>query len=681
MPELLLEVGVEELPASMVRSAAEQLLALVSDAVREARLGDASEGRWYATPRRLIVVLPDVAETQLDQVVEKRGPAAKGAYGPDGSPTPALIGFAKGAGVDPMKAEVRDDYIWVKSEVRGRSAKEVLMELLPSAIRKISFEKTMRWGSGRTRFSRPIRWIVALIGGEVVPFELETVTAGNRSVGHRFLSPDSFEVASSVELLDRLRQRFVEPDPAAREESIRSRAESLGEGKPVITDALLEENVYLTEWPVAISGSFRVEFLGLPRPVLVTAMAKHERFFPVEDSDGNITQSFVSVTNAGDPDTVRRGNEWVLNARFNDAKFFFDEDSRLSLAEFLEKTDRIVFQEKLGTVRQRADRIAELASRIAQEAGLPHDEVAICRQAGLLCKGDLSTGLVSELPSLQGKVGGEYARRDGIDQTVCEAISEHYDPNTKPETAGQRAALITMCADQADRLAGYLGIGEAPTGSSDPFALRRAATMLIEAQRDWDAEMASIADWCEYARAGYGVQGIRVSDSVGEHVKEVLRGRYESLFADIPYDALDAAWATGWDESTAAFLVRARALAELSADVSFVRSAKRPANIVESSRKKGIAFPESPERVFFLEEEEGSLYAAAQAAEQEMGKGLSMDIETLRALKAPIDSFFDKVMVMTDDVAVRANRLALLATVDALFKRIGDFGKIVIEGE
>lgn len=678
MPEFFLEVGVEELPASMVESAAKQLLQYVCEGLSEAKLSP-GEGEWYATPRRLIAIIPDVLSSQPDEVVEKRGPGVKAAFA-DGQPTPALLGFCRSAGIEPSQAEVRGEYVYAKAEVKGKSAKEVLAQIIPEALRKIAFDKTMRWGAGRTRFSRPVRWIAAILGGELVPFRFESVESGKRSYGHRFLAPDSFEVDSAKDLLKGLRERFVEPSPQIREKTIREQS-SAQTGKALLSDALVFENVYLTEWPQAISGRFRADFLELPRPVLTTAMAKHERFFPVEDEIGKITNEFISIKNSGDDETVRKGNEWVLNARFNDAKFFYDEDSRSSLAEFLEKTSRIVFQEKLGSIRMRADRLSALARGIATEANLPKQEIENCAKAALFAKADLSAGLVSELPSLQGKIGGEYARREGMPDAICHGIFAHYEPAFSPECEGGRAALTVMCADQADKLAGYLGIGEAPSGSSDPFALRKAATMLIDAQIGWDAPKKGIADWVLAAAGEYRKQGISLSEnaSIMGELRELITGRYSAMFTKIPHDVREAALATDWREPSDAFLERATLLNSLSRDVQFVRTAKRPANIVQAAQKKGIGLGENVDTGLFEHEGEKSLFEAAR--NYEIPASMAEHAEKLRSLQPKIDAFFDEVMVMVEDERLRNNRLALLASVDVLFRILGDFSKIVVEGE
>ncbi|GIV02090.1 MAG: glycine--tRNA ligase beta subunit [Fimbriimonadales bacterium] len=693
MSQVVVEVGCEELPAHSVRPACEALLDLLAEAIERVGLSEGqAEGRWYGTPRRLIAVFDGILERQADREVERRGPSKAAAYDSEGNPTKALLGFCRGAGVELGAVEIRDDYVWVRKLERGRAAVEVLAEEIPAAIRKIPFDKTMRWGAGRMRFARPIRWILALVDGAVVPFQVETVPSGASSRGHRFLAPDPFEVASWEELAEGLRKRFVEPDPEERRRRIVEGARSVAGGVPVLSEELVDENVYLTEHPIAICGEFRPEFLELPRAVLVAAMAKYQRFFPVEGEDGRLANRFVSISNGGDPESVRKGNEWVLNARFNDAKFFFEEDSRRTLDEFLEQTERIVFQERLGTIRQRADRLADLAGRLAEEAELEERLVGLARKAGLYAKADLSTGLVSEIPALQGKIGGEYAKREGFEEEVCMAISEHYAPSLKDGSPGGRLATITLCADQADRIAGFVGIGELPSGSKDPYALRRAMGWLIDAQIAWPFAKKGVVDWIVEAAGLYREQGFELKDdlTLSLSAKEILEGRYELLYAQLPHDALDAAWAVAWREPSHQFDRRVRFLAEIGKDTAFVRLAKRAGNIVSAARRKGI---EVPERVtaddidsnLFENEAEVLLYEAVQRADSRMSSLPADDfegrVEVLRGLREEIEAFFDNVMVMADDAERRDNRLALLSWVDNLARTVADFGKFVIEGE
>lgn len=694
MPHLVLEVGCEELPAHSVRRAVESLASSLMNGLRESKLiHEDFELRTACTPRRLIVGVDGVLIKQADETIEKRGPSKQAAFDSDGKPTKALEGFCRSNGADMSAVEVRDNYVWIRTDAKGRTAHEVLSEVLTQAIQSIPFDKTMRWGSGRMRFARPIRWILAVFDRSVVPFQIETVESGNHSYGHRFLCPDPFEAHSFSELIDSLRDRFVESEPAKREAQIRKEAAERSENKAILSDSLVEENVFLTEWPHAIAGSFREEFLILPRPVLVTAMAKHERFFPIEDETGDITNRFISIMNAGDEGVVRRGNEWVLNARFNDALFFYQEDSRVSLEQFLAKTERILFQEKLGSIRQRADRIASLAKRIAEQANLSQEEVKWCIEAGRLCKADLSTGLVSELPSLQGHVGGEYARKEKYPDAICDGIANHYDPDFSPSNSHQSVALVVMCADQSDRLAGYLGVGEAPKGSSDPYALRKAVTMLVHAQLDWNAPMAAIHDWIESAAELYREQGFSIDPNaqIIERFDAILEGRYESMLSEIRYDAREAVWSANHRQPSKQFLERAKAVAELASDIAFVRTARRPINIVSSAKSKRIEFDENKglgaiDASMFEHDAEKKLLEAARAVEPKVSALVESAnyhpvAATLRELSIPIDTYFDSVMVMTDDEAKRRNRLEMLAGIAHLFLSLGDFSKIVIEGE
>ncbi len=694
MPHLVLEIGCEELPAHSVRRAVESLAASVADGLRDAKvLGDEFELKTACTPRRLIVGIDGVLVKRESETISKRGPSKTAAYDADGNATKALEGFCKSVGTSVESVTVEGDYIWAAQVTQEQPTRELLPAILIQAIQSIPFDKTMRWGTGRMRFARPIRWILAVFDRSVVSFQVESVASGSQSQGHRFLCPGGFEANSFGELLDGLRERFVEADPLKREALIRREAAERSSRRAVLTDSLVDENVFLTEWPRAIEGSFREEFLSLPRTVLVTAMAKHERFFPIEDDGGEITNRFISIMNAGDEGVVRRGNEWVLNARFNDALFFFEEDSRTKLEEFLEKTSRILFQEKLGSVRQRADRIASLSKAIAEHARLSNEQVERCFEAGRLCKADLSTGLVSELPALQGQIGGEYARRENYPDAVYEGIAAHYDPNLSPTSAGEIVALVVMCADQADRLAGYLGVGETPKGSSDPFALRRAATMLVQAQLGWHAPTGSIHDWIESAAELLREQGSSIDDNAAilERFDAILEGRYEALLGEIRYDARDAVWAANHRQPSRQFLERARAVAELSSEVAFVRTARRPINIVSAAASKAIPFdPEKRlgdvDRSLFDHEAEHSLLAAALAVAPKvdsLAESGNYDpmASTLRELSSPIDTYFDSVMVMSEDESKRRNRLEMLSGVARLFLHLGDFSKIVIEGE
>lgn len=688
MPELLLELGTEELPATFVRKAYTDLREKLGQLLGEAQLlGEGSEARALGTPRRLIVSFPDLKARQEDAVEEVRGPALRAAYDADGNPTGALQGFCRKNGVDPSQVRKDDQYVWVTKQVAGKPAAELLGEILPKAIRALTFEKSMRWGSSRLRYARPIRWILAAFDGAAVPFDVEGVVSGTESRGHRFYAPEPFSATSFDDLLAQLRRRHVEPDPEIRRQTILDQAKQVASGEPQFSEALVEENVFLTEWPTAIQGDFKAAFQELPEPVLVTAMAKHERMFPIRGEDGRLLNRFVFVRNSGEDESVRKGCEWVLNARFNDAKFFFDEDRKRTFAEFLERASGILFQEKLGTVRQRADRLASLAARIAEATGATEAEVEMARQAGLYAKADLATGLVSELSSLQGVIGGEYARREGFPEEVCEAIAAQYDLG---KAGANKTAIRLILADQLDKLAGYLGLGLAPSGSSDPYGLRRAATILIEAAWNWPAALPSYDELLDRALALYAEQGVDL-DPVAAHgaLRDVFASRYEALLPDVRYDVREAALL---EEATLPRNVRlrVRCLERLVSDVPFVQTATRPMNLVIAARRKGIEFGEDAPLARLphsaLESAEGlDLLQTLSDQQEALDKAVAEEnvdeiVRLERSLAEPVNRFIDNTMVMADEPDVRYARLTLMHATARQLLAAGDFTRIVIEG-
>lgn len=692
MPELLLELGCEELPATFVAKASDDLLNHLTTALTDADVL-VSGGVKFGTPRRLIVSFPDLKVGQPDSTKEQRGPALKAAYDATGNATPALIGFCRSQGVSLDDLRKDDQYVWVTKEIPGMATAELLKELVPRAIRTLTFEKTMRWGLNRMRFARPIRWIVALLDGQVIPFDIEGVVSGKDSRGHRFYAPEPFEVHSLEDLIGGLRFRKVEPDAMARRHAIIDQSKAVANGAPDLVEALVDENTYLTEWPTAIQGSFPEEFMALPEPVLVTAMAKHEKMFPIRDSEGRLTNRFVFIRNSGEDDTVRAGCSWVLNARFNDAKFFFDEDSKFTLEEFLEKTSTIVFQEKLGTVRARANRLANLAEAVALASGAEAIEAKYARESGLFAKADLSTGLVGELTSLQGIIGGEYARRDNLDEAVQWAIACQYDlgNNTHPKTVAERTAVRLVIADQLDKMAGYLGLGLSPTGSSDPFALRRAATILIEAAWSWPGELPSYEGLFDLAQREYESQGVKLGNEAAVAAfRDVFASRYGSLLPEVRYDVLEAVLATGEVTRPQDIRFRTGLFEALVTDPSFVQTTTRPINIVASAAKKGFQYGVSnsldevvPGDLQSLEGEQ--LLEILRVTESRLASGFANGsiedcVSALRELQKPINAFFESTMIMAEEETVRFARLTLLNAASQVLFKAGDFSKIVIDG-
>jgi glycyl-tRNA synthetase beta chain len=676
MPDLLFELGCEELPASAVRRAYTQLAEEIALRLREATL-EPGDVRVMGTPRRLIVGIANLPDRQADAEKETRGPGLAGAFDADGKPTKALEGFCRGQGVDPATVEQRDGYVWVRKHVAGQATRDLLAEILPASVRALTFDKSMRWGTARMRFARPIRWILAAFGGEVVPFEIEGVASGLASRGHRFYAPQEFEARSFDTLVSELRKHFVEPDAAEREATIRAQAVQVASGAPEMTDALVDENVFLTEWPTALEGAFADEFLVLPDSVLVTAMAKHERFFPVRDGHGALTNKFVSIRNAGEDAAVRAGNAWVLNARFNDAKFFYEEDKKHRLDDFLAATDRMTFQEKLGSVRQRAERLAHLAEAIA-----PH-HANLAAQAARYAKADLSTGLVNELSSLQGIVGGDYARREGMAESVVDAIGSQYDLQRLAALTGESRTVGTavFLADQIDKLVGYLGLGLAPSGSSDPFGLRRCATYLIEAAHlglweGGDFSSLVVASENLYLAENQPIEPGRAL----ELLAPIFLGRYEAMLPDVRYDIREAATAGAEAPLLDPVAIRARieTMTALAANEGLVATLTRPVNLTSAALKKGEvitagSYAEVAEDR--LDSVEGVTLLTALRQQQ----GTSA-LDRFRSLEPLLHAFFESTMIMVEDADTRAARLALIKVLSDEIGQMGDLSRLVFEG-
>lgn len=707
MPDLLFELGCEELPANCVKRAYEQLEAEIVRRLDEAGLAH-GPSRSMGTPRRLLVGVEGVAAGQADTRKETRGPSVKAAFDAEGVPTKALEGFCRSNGVTPADLRNDGEYLWADKEVKGRTAKEVLAEVLPAAVKAMTFDKTMRWGQGRMRFARPVRWLLASLGGQVVGFEIEGVESGLQSRGHRFDFPAPFAAKTWDSLLAGLRKRHVEPDPAVREKLIREQAAKVASGTPELSPALVDENVFLTEWPVCHEGTFPASYLELPEPVLVTAMAKHERFFPVRGKDGRLAAKFVSVRNAGEEKSVRAGNEWVLNARFNDAKFFYDEDKRSDLDSFLEKTRRMAFQEKLGSVHDRVARLADLTAAVYLAAGGDPAQVEDARLAGTYAKADLSTGLVGELASLQGLVGAEYARREGLPDATCAAVGAQYDVAAAARLADGHArttALALVAADQLDKLAGFLGVGLVPTGSSDPYGLRRAVTMLIEAA--WAVGGTTTFHgydvlWKE-ACQGYAAHLPSVvldTEAAGLALVDIFVGRYEALLTEFDYDVrLAVAEATTDERHPTARVEKlldpvrlkscCQATQAVKADPALVQALARPSSILAAARKKGLgqevdaAYAKSPIALIGLADgiiSEDFAMDWAEAWASLLGGDASQATRMLASLAGPINAFFEGRMVLTDDDAQRRNNFEVLVAVERTLNQVADFGRIVIEG-
>jgi glycyl-tRNA synthetase beta chain len=702
LADLLLEIGTEELPASVVESALEQLQSAVTQRLREARI-TFGQADTFGTPRRLILLVQDVAPSQTDVVREVRGPAANVAFDAQGAPTPAAQGFARKQGVDVKELEIvstpQGDYVMAKVFERGKPTVEVAASIFPEAIRSLTFPKMMRWGSGNLRFCRPIRWLLALYDGEVVPFELDGIRSSNRSRGHRFLAPEEFEVRTPTELFRQLDERYVWYDHRRRRQSIRQQADHLAEqveGHILWDDALLDEVTHLVEYPTALLGRFDPTFLSLPEPILITAMKKHQRFFAVVDADGKLMPYFVAVRNGDDRHLhiVREGSERVLTARFNDAHFFYERDRQQPLEAFVAELKRIVFQEKLGTMADKTARLARAARQMAEQAGV---DPSLAERAATLCKADLATEVVMELPALQGIMGREYARLSGEKDAVAQAIAEHYLPRFAGDALPESplGKLLAVC-DRVDTLVGYVGVLQMmPTGSGDPFGLRRSAQGVVQilATAEGRPPLWAVVD---EAVKGYVQQGQHVSEAGLRLLAQLVSQRVEALLEDggIRYDVIQTVLA---EERIEPFAARAHAqlLHALPAErlTPVALAATRVRNILKASEAAKLVptavwrpapeWLQQVETTLFQHEEERALHemtgqlrkAIAEAAEQFRSEEV---FSLLEAFTNPVNRFFDAVLVMAPDEAIRRNRLLLLAGVDSLYRTIGDFSKLVV---
>ncbi|MDM7460549.1 MAG: glycine--tRNA ligase subunit beta [bacterium] len=697
---LLLEIGCEEIPAAFMRDALAQLREKLGALLHESRL-EFGTVHTLGTPRRLIAIADAVATQQTPQERVVRGPAKRACYDAQGNPTQALIGFAKARGVEIGAVQFvetpQGEYAFVQEYDAGKPAVEVLAEALPTQIASMTFPKMLRWGRHKMRFARPIRWIVAMLGDAVIEFEVEGIRAGRHSRGHRFMSPKPFQARSPEAFVEQLREARVLADPDERARMITDGAHRLAAtlgARPVMEPDLLEENVHLVEYPHLLLGGFPEAFLRLPAPVLVSAMKKHQKFFPLVNAEGALLPHFISVYNNGDPDKVREGNEWVLMARFNDAAFFFDEDRKQPLEAFAPALSRILYQQKLGTMADKAHRLTRLAERLARALDWSAEPTALLQRAAALCKADLATQMVTEFPDLQGVIGAEYARLSGEDERVAHAIAEQYAPRHAgdpiPDTPLGRALALL---DRVDALVGYVGLGYLPKGSSDPFGLRRAAAGVVEILSQ-EPDYPTLAELVQRAHDEYREQRAPLKPlvAVQADLRALFYSRIEALLEEqgVRYDLVRATLGGGWDDSVYGFMQRAHLLQRHAPTPDFlplVQTATRPANILAAAEKKAIKAVASLEQVdatlFEHDSEHALMEALAQATPRFEALYYRHDYDAiyqeLLSLAAPVNALFDGVLVMTDDAPRRQNRLNLLACANRLFLALADFTQVVQE--
>jgi glycyl-tRNA synthetase beta chain len=719
MPDFLLEIGTDEIPARMMDSAWQDLAKRVLELlVREslfdvektrAEIAPESAGLWFpvcATPRRLALVVPRVAAMQPDAQEQLTGPATKVAY-KDGQPTPAAHAFAKKAGVDVSKLQTvttpKGEYLTATVTNKGKPAAQVLAELLPKEIASIYWPKNMYWRAGKPeRFVRPVRWIVALLDGEVIPLEFGGIKAGKQSRGHRILGPEQVSISAPAQYAEVMQAAHVTASTSDREYKIRKALDAAARTVPGARwreDAeLLKTVVNLTEWPSAILGNFDKQYLSLPEEVLVTVMRDHQKYFAVEDAEHKLAPHFLAVLNTdGDPDgLIRHGNERVLRARFNDAQFFWDTDQKIPLANRVEMLKAVTFQKDLGSYAAKAERVAKLTEPLCAalgKAGLEIDADAV-QQAALLAKTDLTTELVKEFTELQGVIGGLYAKVQGIKEKVHIPIYDQYKPESTEDSAPRTLeGAVLSIADKADSIAGMFALGLVPSGSKDPFALRRQANGIVKTIVEHKLPL-NLAQILTDARHGY--QGSEAEkkftlngDAYVLAVRGFFRERLEFYLRDVlglAYDVVNATLAAGADDVIDA-VARASAVAKVrpSADFESISVAfKRMKNILRQAEeaKKKVAAPFNPAAL--TDEEEKKLAAvvpqvAKRVKELSAGRQYEPALVEISRLRPAVDAFFDKVMVMVEDENLRAQRLGLLQTLVNEFSSIADFSEIVTE--
>lgn len=679
---LLLEIGTEEMPANIMSGVVDQLRVLAENAFGENRIS-LKEITVYATPRRLAVLVKEATDRQPDEEVKKRGPSIKAAFDEDGNPTRAAQGFARGQHIDPSELIREGEYTWAHVVNEGKKIEDILPSLFTSLITGLNFTRSMRWADEEARFIRPIRWIVALCGSEVVPMEFAHVKSGRISHGHRFLCKEDVTIESPENYKETMRKAFVIVDQDERRDMIRkgllAKAEELG-GNVWHNADLLEEINYLVEYPTPLYGRIDEEFLKLPVPAVVTPMRDHQRYYPVRNEDGSLMPYFLTVRNGGTKaiHNVQIGNERVLRARLDDAKFFFENDRKKSLEGHREDLTRINYQEGMGTMLDKADRLQKLSDFICDGWNLSADEKADAERAAYLSKSDLATGMVTEFTELQGEMGKEYALLDGEKKNVAQAIFEQYMPRFAGDILPQESiGRVLSMADKLDNLAATFLRGLIPTGSQDPFALRRqtigAVNILTDGGIHWD-----IREGIRKALELLPGEKEAKETALGQ-IEEFFRQRIKAIMLDegIAYDIIDAVLAGPVDDIEALFL-KARAMAEsqLKDETDLRQAVTRLANITKD--KEGGAVDPS----LFEVEYEKNLQAALDEVKAEVlplykeyqyGKALA----SLKKLTAPINDYLDNVMVMVDDEKVKANRVSQLISALDLFRAWGDFSKLV----
>ena len=679
--DLLFEIGAEEIPAGFMPNILGQLKQLAETKLNDAHLPFESI-ETYGTPRRLALIVKGLADASAEISERHKGPSASIAYDADGNATKAAIGFARGKGLDVADLVVEDGYIYAETKTAGVPAKDIVSEMLPQLITGLNFPKSMHWGNLDAKFVRPVRWLVALLDEEVIPVEFATVKSGNVTRGHRFLGADEITIKNAASYVDTLKENFVMVDQDARRELISKQLHDMAASKNasiVWDDDLLEEINYLVEWPTALCGGFEESYLALPDAAIITPMKDHQRYFPLVNQDGKLLPMFLTVRNGSDHsiEVVQAGNERVLRARLDDAKFFFNEDRKKPLIDRQDGLTKIVFQEGLGNLADKTERLLKLGRVFGEECGLHEDAAVVLERATELAKTDLTTGMVTEFTELQGVMGKEYALLDGESPEVAEAIFEQYLPRFAGDVLPQtEAGKVLSIIDKVDNIVATFSRGLIPTGSQDPYALRRQTIGILNILlgSEWNISLRPIF------KASMELLNVAADkqEELLNQVEEFFTLRLKNIFLDreVPHHVIDLLLSNNeLSVADAEGLVNALLANRIDENVELVQAYTRMYNLVKDVEYTGVnsdLLKEDAEKALFE--------AASKASEASLAAWESNDYAAVVAVPAilvpTINKFFEDVMVMDKDEAIKANRLQLVRLAYSVMAIIGDISAL-----
>ena len=679
--DLLFEIGAEEIPAGFMPNILGQLKQLAETKLNDAHLPFESIAT-YGTPRRLALIVKGLADTSAEISERHKGPSASIAYDADGNATKAAIGFARGKGLDVADLVVEDGYIYAETKTAGVPAKDIVTDMLPQLITGLNFPKSMHWGNLDAKFVRPVRWLVALLDEEVIPVEFATVKSGNVTRGHRFLGADEITIKNAASYVDTLKENFVMVDQDERRELISKQLHDIAASKNasiVWDDDLLEEINYLVEWPTALCGGFEESYLALPDAAIITPMKDHQRYFPLVDQEGKLLPMFLTVRNGSDHsiEVVQAGNERVLHARLDDAKFFFNEDRKKPLIDRQDGLTKIVFQEGLGNLADKTERLLKLGRVFGEECGLHEDAAVVLERATELAKTDLTTGMVTEFTELQGVMGKEYALLDGESEEVAEAIFEQYLPRFAGDVLPQtEAGKVLSIIDKVDNIVATFSRGLIPTGSQDPYALRRQTIGILNILlgSEWNISLRPIF------KASMELLNVAADkqEELLNQVEEFFTLRLKNIFLDreVPHHVIDLLLSNNeLSVADAEGLVNALLANRIDENVELVQAYTRMYNLVKDIEYTGVntdLLKEDAEKALFE--------AASKASEASLAAWEANDYAAVVAVPATlvpaINKFFEDVMVMDKDEAIKANRLQLVRLAYSVMAIIGDISAL-----